>query len=113
VQILLSTHQLSWIQTNVWITGYSIIENGVFVGPGVVTTNDDAIAPAMSTCGAPSFGRGCRVGGGVVLTPGVEVGDEAFVAAGAVVTRDVAVRTVVIGIPARPVRAVRPEDLLG
>ena len=45
--------------------------------------------------------RACRIGGGAVLVPGVEVGEEAFVAAGAVVTNDVAARAVVMGVPAR------------
>ena len=39
-----------------------------------------------------------------MITPGVEIGEEAFVAAGAVVTRDVAPRVVVMGVPARVVR---------
>ena len=56
--------------------------------------------------------RACRVGGGAVLTPGVEIGEEAFVAAGAVVTRDVPARAVVMGVPARVVREVADEDLL-
>ena len=56
--------------------------------------------------------RACRVGGGAVLTPGVEVGEEAFVAAGALVTRDVPARAVVMGVPARVVREVGDEDLL-
>jgi acetyltransferase-like isoleucine patch superfamily enzyme len=47
-----------------------------------------------------------------VLTPGVEVGEEAFVAAGAVVTKDVPARGVVMGVPARVVRAVPSDDLL-
>ena len=56
--------------------------------------------------------RACRVGGGVVLLPGVEIGEEAFVAAGAVVVRDVPARAVVMGVPAREVRQVGDEDLL-
>jgi acetyltransferase-like isoleucine patch superfamily enzyme len=48
----------------------------------------------------------------VVLCPGVEVGEEAFVAAGAVVTRDVPARRVVMGVPGRPVREVPETDLL-
>jgi acetyltransferase-like isoleucine patch superfamily enzyme len=47
-----------------------------------------------------------------VLVPGVEVGEEAFVAAGAVVTKDVPARMVAIGVPARLVREVPEEDLL-
>ena len=47
-----------------------------------------------------------------MLVPGVEVGEEAFVAAGAVVTRDVPPRAVVMGVPARVVREVPASDLL-
>jgi acetyltransferase-like isoleucine patch superfamily enzyme len=47
-----------------------------------------------------------------VITPGIEVGEEAFVAAGAVLTRDVPARGVAIGVPARVVREVADEDLL-
>jgi acetyltransferase-like isoleucine patch superfamily enzyme len=56
--------------------------------------------------------RACRVGGGAVLTPGVEIGEEAFVAAGALVTRDVPARAVVMGVPAIVVREVSDADLL-
>ena len=56
--------------------------------------------------------RACRVGGGAVLTPGVEIGEEAFVAAGALVTRDVPARAVVMGVPAIVVREVPERDLL-
>jgi acetyltransferase-like isoleucine patch superfamily enzyme len=56
--------------------------------------------------------RACRVGGGAVLTPGVVVGEEAFIAAGAVVVRDVPDRAVVMGVPGRVVRQVGEQDLL-
>ena len=102
------------VQTNVYLTAGSVVEDDVFVGPGVVTTNDDTMArhaPDAPLTGA-TLRRACRVGGGVVLLPGVEVGEEAFVAAGAVVTRDVAPRSVVMGVPARVVSDVPEKDLL-
>jgi len=56
--------------------------------------------------------RAARVGGAAVLVPGVEIGPEAFIGAGAVVTRDVAAREVVLGVPARVVRRVADGELL-
>ena len=47
-----------------------------------------------------------------MLVPGVEIGEEAFVAAGAVVTRDVGPREVVMGVPARLRGRVADEDLI-
>ena len=47
-----------------------------------------------------------------MLVPGVEIGEEAFVAAGAVVTNDVPARALVMGVPARVMRQVADEDLL-
>jgi acetyltransferase-like isoleucine patch superfamily enzyme len=102
------------IQTRCYITGGTVIEDDVFVGPGVTLTNDNTMnrhKPEFEFEG-PLLRRGCRVGGGATLCPGVEIGEEAFVAAGAVVTADVSPRTVVMGIPARTVREVPDEELL-
>jgi UDP-2-acetamido-3-amino-2,3-dideoxy-glucuronate N-acetyltransferase len=102
------------VQTNVYVTGFSVVEDDVFLGPCVMTTNDDAMgrhAPDEPLRGA-IFRRACRVGGGAVFVPGIEVSEEAFVAAGAVVTNDVPARAVVMGVPARVVRHVGDEDLL-
>jgi acetyltransferase-like isoleucine patch superfamily enzyme len=102
------------VQTNVWLTAWTTVEDDVFVGPGVVTMNDDTMArlPAGEPLRGPILRRACRVGGGVLLAPGVDVGEEAFIAAGAVVTRDVPARAVVMGVPGRVTGTVGDEQLL-
>jgi acetyltransferase-like isoleucine patch superfamily enzyme len=102
------------VQTNVYLTAFTVIEEDVFVGPGATTTNDNTMArhdPQQELRGA-ILRRACRIGGGAVLAPGVEIGEEAFVAAGAVVTAAVPSRAVVMGVPARVVREVGDGDLL-
>jgi acetyltransferase-like isoleucine patch superfamily enzyme len=102
------------IQTSCYITAFSELEDDVFVAPCVATTND--MTAGRRRRDEPLRGarlrRACRIGGGVVLLPGVEVGEEAFVGAGSVVTRDVAARSLVYGNPARHVRDVADEELL-
>jgi UDP-2-acetamido-3-amino-2,3-dideoxy-glucuronate N-acetyltransferase len=103
------------LQTAAYITAWSVVEDDVFVAPGVLLTNDSTAGrrgASVELRGA-HLRRGCRVGGGAVLLPGIEVGEEAFVAAGAVVTRDVPPRALVMGVPARVVREVGEEELLG
>jgi acetyltransferase-like isoleucine patch superfamily enzyme len=102
------------IQTGVYLTAAAVVEDDVFIGPGVVTSNDDTMGrhPPGQALRGPILRRACRVGAGAVLVPGITVGEEAFVAAGAVVTKDVSARDVVIGVPARVVRRVPDEDLL-
>jgi acetyltransferase-like isoleucine patch superfamily enzyme len=102
------------VQSNCYITANSVVEDDVFIGPGVVTTNDDTMARHAE--GEPRHGvtlaRACRIGGGVVICPGVEIGEEAFVGAGAVVVRDVPPRAVVVGVPAGQIRTVTDDDLI-
>jgi acetyltransferase-like isoleucine patch superfamily enzyme len=103
------------LQTGAYLTAHSVVEDHVFIAPGVVTTNDPYIARTEARHQAirgPHIERGARIGGGAVLLPGIRVGQEAVVAAGAVATRDVPPYTVVMGIPARPVRPTPPDQLL-
>jgi acetyltransferase-like isoleucine patch superfamily enzyme len=102
------------IQTGVYVTSYAVVEDDVFLGPGVLMTNDDTMGrhPKGEGLHAPIVRRAARVGGATVIVPGVEIGEEAFVGAGAVVTRDVAPREVVLGVPARALRRVADSELL-
>ncbi len=103
------------IQAEAYITAYSTLEEHVFVAPCVVTTNDDFMGRTErrhELVKGPTIRRGARIGGGAILLPGVEIGEEAFVGAGAVVTKDVEARMLVVGNPARVLRPVPEDELL-
>jgi acetyltransferase-like isoleucine patch superfamily enzyme len=103
------------VQANAYITAYCTLEEDVFVAPCVVTTNDNYMGRTekrLDLLRGPTIRRGARIGGGAVLLPGIVVGEEAFVGAGAVVLDDVPARAVVVGNPARQIREVPDEELL-
>src|SRR5918993_799564 len=106
---------LTKIQAEAYITAYSTLEEDVFIAPCVVTTNDNFMGRTErrhELIAGPTIRRGARVGGGAILCPGVEIGEEAFVGAGAVVTKDVPARMIVVGNPARLLREVPDDELL-
>jgi acetyltransferase-like isoleucine patch superfamily enzyme len=106
---------MSKIQAEAYITAYSTLEEQVFIAPCVVTTNDNFMGRTERRHAlrkGPTIRRGARVGGGAILLPGIEIGEEAFVGAGAVVTKDVEARMLVVGSPARVMRPVAEDELL-
>jgi acetyltransferase-like isoleucine patch superfamily enzyme len=110
-----SVGALTKIQAHAYITAYSLLEENVFIAPCVITTNDKFMGRTEKRhelVKGPTIRRGARIGGGAVLLPGIEVGEEAFVGAGAVVLRDVPARAVMVGSPARQIREVPDEELL-
>ena len=103
------------IQAHAYITAYSTLEDDVFIAPCVATTNDNFMGRTErrhELVKGPTIRRGARVGGAAILCPGIEVGEEAFVGAGAVVTKDVPPRVIVVGNPARVLRDVPDDELL-
>ena len=103
------------IQAGAYVTAYSVLEEDVFIAPCVVTTNDNFMGRTErrhDLIKGPTIRRGARIGGAAILCPAVEIGEEAFVGAGAVVTKDVPARMLVVGNPARVLRAVNDDELL-
>ena len=103
------------IQAEAYITAYSLLEDDVFIAPCVVTTNDNFMGRTErrhDQIKGPMIRHGARIGGGAIICPAVEIGEEAFVGAGAVVTKDVPARMLVVGNPARVIRAVNEDELL-
>lgn len=77
------------------------IHDDVFIGPHVVFTNDK-VPPSYGKEWKPiSVKSGASIGAGAVILPGVVIGENATVAAGAVVSKDVPPNTIAIGVPAR------------
>jgi acetyltransferase-like isoleucine patch superfamily enzyme len=79
------------------------LEDDVFIGPNVTFTNDPMPRSRIFPASFPRtvVHRGASVGGGATILPGVDIGEQAMVGAGAVVTRDVPARAIVVGNPAR------------
>ena len=101
------------IQTGTHITGDAIIEDNVFFGDEVSTTNDNSMGRAKNRVyKGPHIKKGARIGSNSTLLPGVVIGKEAVVAAGAVVTKDVPDRKIVVGVPARVIGDVPQDELL-
>jgi len=88
------------IQTNVYIPWRTRIEDNVFLGPNCILTNDKYTMRTPYELQGPIIRRGVSIGAGAIILPSIEVGAESVVGAGAVVTRDVAPRTIVYGVPA-------------
>lgn len=105
----------SKVQANAYVTAYSTLEEDVFIAPCVITTNDNFMGRTEKRHAlrkGPTIRRGARVGGGAILLPGIEVGEDAFVGAGTVVLENVPARAVVVGNPARQIREVPDDELL-
>ncbi|GLH64248.1 N-acetyltransferase [Parageobacillus sp. G301] len=103
------------IQSNSYITAYSTLEDHVFIAPCVTTTNDNYMGRTeerFSKIKGATIKRGARVGGGVIILPGITIAEETFVAAGALVTKDTEPKTVVKGFPAKFSKMVDERELL-
>lgn len=102
------------VETHAYVTALMTVEDYVFVGPGVVTTNDQHMLwqreGARKHLIGPVLRWGCRVGSGVVIFPGVEIGRRAVIGAGSVVRENVPERGLLVGNPGRLVRILEESE---
>lgn len=90
------------IQSSVYIPTGAVIEDYVFLGPNCVLLNDKyPIRDKDAKLNAPILRKGATIGGNATILPGIEVGEGAFVAASAVVTKNVPPWHLAYGSPAR------------
>ncbi len=103
------------IQSQCHITAEAEIGDNVFIGPGTIMTNEKNIANqgrVEAKIERARIGNGVRIGAGCLLLPGVQIGDNAFVAAGSLVSKEIPAGEFWAGRPARKLRDVPREEWL-
>lgn len=94
------------VKSGVQIWDGSVIGDDVFIGPNATFSND--LYPRSKQYPTKFSGvtihNGASIGANATLLPGITIGERAMVGAGAVVTKDVPARAVVVGNPAKIVR---------
>ena len=103
------------LETNVYLTAYSTVEDRCFIAPCVATSNDNFVGRTKERFKhfkGLTLRRGGRIGTNATILPGKEIGEDALVAAGAVVTRDLQAGKVYAGVPAKELRDVPDPQLL-
>lgn len=96
------------IHSQAFVPEFSVLEDGVWIGPNVVVTNAQYpnTADAKSNLKGPYFEEGAVIGANSTILPGVRIGKKAVVGAGSVVTKDVTSGDVVAGNPAKFIKRV-------
>lgn len=89
------------IQSMVYIPTNTIIEDYVFIGPNAVFTNDKYPIRIKAKLTGPILRKGTTIGANATVLAGIEIGEGAVIAAGAVVTKNIPAWSIAVGNPAR------------
>ncbi len=96
------------IHSQAFIPEFTILEDDCWIGPRVVITNAKYPRSPLvkETLKGATIRRGAKIGANSTLLPGVEIGENALVGAGSVVTKDVPAGAVVAGNPAKIIKQI-------
>lgn len=96
------------VKSGVYLWDGTVIEDDVFIGPNATFTNDRMPRSKVypDTFAGVTIKRGASIGANATLLPGIIVGEEAMIGAGAVVTKDVPAYATVVGNPAKILRKI-------
>jgi len=89
------------IQTLAYVTGDTVIEDNVFIGPCVSMSNDKYMGAKDYELKGPHIQEGAKIGNNASLLPGVNIGKNTIVGAGSVVTKSIGDNETVAGVPAK------------
>lgn len=100
------------VQSHSGITAGVILEEDVLVGGSVFMITQSGLGNRRDA-GPQVLRRGCVIGSNVTIFAGLEIGEQAVVGSGTVVTEDVPPRTLVFGSPGQVIRELEPDELRG
>ena len=103
------------LETNSYITAYSDLEDRVFIAPCVATSNDNYVGRTeerFKHFKGAVIRKGARIGVNATILPGKEIGEDALVAASALVNKDAPAGKIVAGVPGKAIKNVPEEQLL-
>ncbi|OGR50721.1 MAG: hypothetical protein A3I11_02145 [Elusimicrobia bacterium RIFCSPLOWO2_02_FULL_39_32] len=96
------------IHCNCYIAQFTIIEDNVFIAPGVIIANDlhPGSPNAFACMKGPTIKQGALIGGNVTLLPHITIGEYSLIGAGSVVTKDIPAYSLAYGNPARVIKKI-------
>jgi len=99
------------LHNNVYVAQFTVLEDDVFLAPGVMIANDPhpGCVHSKECMRGPTIKRGAQVGCNVTILPYVTIGERALIGAGSVVVHDIPARAVAVGNPARVIKMI--DDL--
>ncbi|BBE30775.1 acyltransferase [Tepiditoga spiralis] len=103
------------IETEAYVTAISTVEDYCFIAPEVTFTNDNFLGRTEERkkyFKGPTIKKGARIGANATLLPGIVIGEDSLIAAGAVVTKNISPRKIYAGVPAKEFGNVPEEQLL-